>query len=46
MKYPIALALVLGTATLVACEANQETPEAQEEAAQGNVVTLAISGMT
>jgi hypothetical protein len=47
MKPWFAIALVLGTATLVACEAEQSAPpESGKEAPQGQVVTLAISGMT
>jgi hypothetical protein len=44
MKYLAALAVALGTATLIACEAKQEQPAT--ETAQGPVVSLAITGMT
>ena len=47
MKSLIALALALGTATLVACEAKEPSPqEPAKEAPEGQVVTLAITGMT
>lgn len=47
MKSTIALALALCSATLLACEAKEPSPqEPAKEAPEGQVVTLAITGMT